>query len=254
VHRDLKPSNVLLAEDGPRVIDFGISRAAGDSALTDIGQVVGTPRFMSPEQVCGKTAGPPSDVFSLGSVLAFAATGHPPFGEDAPENVALRIRDERPWLDGVPAEVRRLARRCLDKKPGRRPTPGGLVAELGDRHLPDGWLPAWFLTEAPRPAPASQDASVDTVRIRRHRALTLHDPGRAGVADTAFGPDGEVLAADSDGSTYLWDVVTGGLVRTFTDPDSPGVTGAVFSPGGSLLAAADDNGSAYLWRTGSAGF
>ena len=160
VHRDLKPSNVLLAEDGPRVIDFGISRAVGDSGLTDAGQVMGTPRFMSPEQVWGKEVGPQSDVFSLGSVLAFAATGHPPFGEDAPENVARRIRRDQPWLDGVPDVIRDLVKRCLARNPGKRPTPDDLVAELGDTHLAEGWLPAPFLTGSPRAAPAPAPATV----------------------------------------------------------------------------------------------
>ena len=80
VHRDLKPANVLLAEDGPRVIDFGISRAVDASALTHTGLVVGSPGYMSPEQAEGREAGPPSDIFSLGAVLAFAATGQGPFG------------------------------------------------------------------------------------------------------------------------------------------------------------------------------
>ena len=80
VHRDLKPSNVLLAQDGPRVIDFGTSRAAEHSTLTGTGMVVGSPGFMSREQVQGHEVGPPSDVFSLGAVLAFAATGEGPFG------------------------------------------------------------------------------------------------------------------------------------------------------------------------------
>jgi serine/threonine protein kinase len=80
VHRDLKPANVLLAEDGPRVIDFGISQAAEATALTHADLVIGSPGFMSPEQADGRPVGPASDVFSLGAVLAFAATGQGPFG------------------------------------------------------------------------------------------------------------------------------------------------------------------------------
>jgi serine/threonine protein kinase len=84
VHRDLKPSNVLLPEDGPRLIDFGISRSMETSALTSAGTVVGSRGFMSPEQTEGRDVGPPSDIFSLGAVLTFAAQGQGPFGKDPP--------------------------------------------------------------------------------------------------------------------------------------------------------------------------
>ena len=89
VHRDLKPSNVLLAEDGPRVIDFGISRAAEATSLTRTGLVVGSPGFMSPEQAEGREVGPASDIFSLGAVLAFAATGEAPFGSRVDRRAGL---------------------------------------------------------------------------------------------------------------------------------------------------------------------
>src|SRR5580692_4499676 len=91
VHRDLKPANVLLAEDGPRVIDFGISRAVEASALTHTGLVVGSPGFMSPEQAEGREVGPPSDIFSLGAVLAFAATGQGPFGTGSTPALVYRV-------------------------------------------------------------------------------------------------------------------------------------------------------------------
>ena len=89
VHRDLKPSNLLLAEDGPRIIDFGISRAAEASMLTGTGVVFGSPSFMSPEQARGHRVGPPSDVFSLGAVLTFAATGEGPFGTGPSDYTAV---------------------------------------------------------------------------------------------------------------------------------------------------------------------
>jgi serine/threonine protein kinase len=112
VHRDLKPSNVLLAEDGPRVIDFGISLAAEASVLTQAGTVMGSPGFMSPEQAEGREVGPPSDVFSLGAVLAFAATGQGPFGPGPPRrcSTAWCISSQtsphlpgaiRPWWSGA---------------------------------------------------------------------------------------------------------------------------------------------------------
>jgi eukaryotic-like serine/threonine-protein kinase len=95
VHRDLKPENVLLAEDGPRVIDFGIARAAGASTLTGTGMLIGTFAFMSPEQVRGGEVGPPSDIFSLGSVLVFAATGQGPFGTGPTAHLLYRVASTR---------------------------------------------------------------------------------------------------------------------------------------------------------------
>ena len=103
VHRDLKPSNVLLAEDGPRVIDFGISRAVeAATMLTQAGLVVGSPGFMSPEQATGYEVGPPSDVFNLGAVLAFAATGEGPFGTGTTAAMLYRVVHGTPSLDRVP--------------------------------------------------------------------------------------------------------------------------------------------------------
>src|ERR1039458_7053051 len=105
VHRDLKPSNVMLAEDGPRVIDFGISRAVESTALTQTGLVIGSPGFMSPEQAMGLDVGPPSDIFNLGAVLAFAATGVGPFGSGTTVALLYRVVHGSPSLDQVPAEV-----------------------------------------------------------------------------------------------------------------------------------------------------
>src|ERR1700733_11429371 len=96
VHRDLKPANVLLAEDGPRLIDFGISRSMESTSLTRTGIVVGSPGFMSPEQAEGRPVGPPSDVFSLGAVLTFAATGEGPFGEGSTVALLYRVVTSEP--------------------------------------------------------------------------------------------------------------------------------------------------------------
>jgi len=141
VHRDLKPSNVLLAEDGPRVIDFGISRAAEASALTRTGGVLGSPGFMSPEQAEGHEVGPASDVFSLGAVLVHAATGVPPFGTGSTAALIYRVVFSPPRLDDVPWQVRPIAERCLAKDPCQRPTPAELLAEFGDVDLAAAWLP-----------------------------------------------------------------------------------------------------------------
>ena len=165
VHRDLKPSNVLLAEDGPRVIDFGISRAAESTALTQTGLVIGSPGFMSPEQAAGYEVGPPSDIFSLGAVLAFAATGEGPFGAGTTAALLYRVVHGSPNLDQVPADVRPLIERCLAKDPTQRPTADGLLAEASALQPPTAnWLPesivrAFAQDAAPGPAPGSAAAA-----------------------------------------------------------------------------------------------
>jgi len=141
VHRDLKPSNVLLAEDGPRVIDFGISRAAEQFALTGTGLVVGSPGFMSPEQAQGHAVGPPSDVFSLGAVLSFAATGEGPFGSGSTAALLYRVVFAPPATEALPARLRPLIERCLAKDPQQRPSTGDLLSDLNAQPTA-GWLPA----------------------------------------------------------------------------------------------------------------
>jgi serine/threonine protein kinase len=142
VHRDLKPSNVLLAEDGPRVIDFGISGAAEASAAAAAGEsvMIGSPGYMSPEQVLGYDIGLASDMFSLGAVLTFAATGQGPFGSGSPGALMYRLVNMAAKLDDVPGELRPLVGRCLAKHPGDRPTAGELLAEVGALQPAPGWL------------------------------------------------------------------------------------------------------------------
>ncbi len=165
VHRDLKPSNVLLAEDGPRVIDFGISRAAEATALTRTGLVIGSPGFMSPEQATGGDVEKPSDIFSLGAVLAFAATGEGPFGAGTTAALLYRVVSGTPDLDQVPATVRPLVERCLAKDPAQRPTAAGLLAEVGALQPARNWLPdslirAFLPDTAPGPALARPDPAL----------------------------------------------------------------------------------------------
>ncbi|TDC13386.1 NINE protein, partial [Streptomyces sp. 8K308] len=158
LHRDLKPSNVLLTLEGPRVIDFGIARAADASVATRTGIAVGSPGYMAPEQVRGERLTEASDVFGLGAVLAYAATGTGPFGDrdSAAHTLMHRVIAERPDLRGLAGPLRELVERCLDKEPTRRPTPRE-VAEEAARHVdPDAeegvWLPAaltaWLGKEA----------------------------------------------------------------------------------------------------------
>ena len=154
VHRDLKPSNVLLAEDGPRVIDFGISRAAEATSLTSTGLVIGSPGFMSPEQAEGGVVGPPSDMFSLGAVLAFAASGEAPFGSGSTPALIYRVVHGAPDLNQVPARVRPLIERCMAKAPGERPSADDLLVQIGPVQPVTGWRPEAVVRPVPEdPAP-----------------------------------------------------------------------------------------------------
>jgi serine/threonine protein kinase/outer membrane protein assembly factor BamB len=131
VHRDLKPSNVLLAEDGPKVIDFGISRPKDSELRTETGKLIGTPPFMAPEQFRRpREVGPAADIFALGSVMVHAATGRGPFDSDSPYVVAYQVVHDEPDLTGVPANLAPLIGRCLAKEPEDRPTPDELMREL----------------------------------------------------------------------------------------------------------------------------
>jgi DNA-binding beta-propeller fold protein YncE len=142
VHRDIKPANVLLAPDGPRLIDFGIARALDATTLTSTGQAVGTPAYMSPEQATGEDTGPPSDVFSLAAVLTFAATGRGPFGiAPNPGAMLLRIADAEPDLTGVPQQLQRLLSACLAKDPVQRPAADQVAADLAGHRPPAPLLP-----------------------------------------------------------------------------------------------------------------
>ncbi|MFH8339312.1 serine/threonine-protein kinase [Streptomyces sp. AM6-12] len=165
VHRDLKPSNVLVTIDGPRVIDFGIARAletgtAGGEGLTSTGSLVGSPGFMAPEQVRGDAITPACDVFSLGSVLTYAATGRLPFGNTGGGVHALmfRIAQEEPELAGVPEGIADLVRECLHKDPAARPSLDALLERTGAEDTVTGgrslepWLPGSLVAQLGRQA------------------------------------------------------------------------------------------------------
>ncbi|WP_073864937.1 bifunctional serine/threonine protein kinase/MFS transporter [Streptomyces sp. CB01249] len=157
IHRDLKPSNVLVTVDGPRVIDFGIARAmdnlADGSLLTRTGMLIGSPGFMSPEQVRGLELTPASDVFCLGAVLVYAATGRLLFGaRDTGLNAHLfRIAEDEPDLTDVPESLLPLVRACLAKDPAARPTPEEIAARTSGNGDGDAvWLPGEVLAELGR--------------------------------------------------------------------------------------------------------
>ncbi|NGN70356.1 serine/threonine protein kinase, partial [Streptomyces sp. A7024] len=159
VHRDLKPSNVLLAAEGPRVIDFGIARSADATQLTEAGELLGTPAYMAPEQITGDSPpGPAIDVFALGLLTHYAATGAHPYGEAAGHALLFRIATGEPDLSGCPAELRDLVALCLSKDPAARPSPAEVIEHCrasGEALLEratHGWLPPWAAAEATRQA------------------------------------------------------------------------------------------------------
>ncbi|MFF4319133.1 serine/threonine-protein kinase [Streptomyces sp. NPDC001568] len=197
IHRDLKPENVLLAEDGVRVIDFGIARLAGGTEATELtqtGWVVGSPAFMSPEQAQGRELTPAGDVFSLGAVMAMAATGHSPFAGTSMAGTLYNVVHAEPDLSALTPGLRTVVRPCLAKAPAARPTPEQLLTLLGQVAPADRpWPPAVHRTIAaqradidrllgdtdrtlvPEPAPAPP-ADAGTALLRRAHDRTAHPP------------------------------------------------------------------------------
>ncbi|MFC9153976.1 PQQ-binding-like beta-propeller repeat protein [Streptomyces bauhiniae] len=188
VHRDLKPGNVLLAEDGPKVIDFGISRPKDSELRTETGKLIGTPPFMAPEQFRRpREVGPAADVFALGSVIVHAATGRGPFDSDSPYVVAYQVVHDEPELAGVPQDLAPLVQRCLAKEPENRPTPDELMLALRSvaaSYDTQAFIPAQRegVADGGGDAPRQEEPGVDPgpASPKRHRWR-----GRAVLAATA---------------------------------------------------------------------
>lgn len=163
VHRDLKPSNVLVTIDGPRVIDFGIARALDtvtEAGLTRTGALIGSPGFMSPEQVRGERVTAACDVFCLGSLLVYAATGRMPFGvaDSGVHALMFRIAQEEPDLTGVPVDLVELVQDCLAKDPAARPSTDAVLDQLGETESAEPWLPGALIAQLGRHAVGLLDA------------------------------------------------------------------------------------------------
>ncbi|MFD9224416.1 protein kinase [Streptomyces sp. NPDC060064] len=204
VHRDLKPSNVMITAYGPKIIDFGIARAAGDDRLTRTGAAAGTPAFMSPEQATGQEHTPAGDVFALAGVLVHAATGHGPFGAGQAADLLYRVRYADADLTGVPDALVPILTRCLSKDPSQRPTTWELGSHLHDGqgqfadHLPDTVLAeiarrateVWQHQPYRLPAPA-EDApaptSPGTSAVSRRKVLALGGGSVAAIAAAGLG-------------------------------------------------------------------
>lgn len=171
VHRDLKPSNVLLAPDGPRVIDFGIARALDGVALTQTGAIVGSPGYMAPEYAEGGDAGPAADIFALGATVGYAVTGRGLFGNGDPQAVLYRVVRGEPDLSAAAEPLRPLLSRCLAKDPAQRPPARVLLGDLAPAaqsawqgHA--GWLPAHIARLAERESTALLTfAAASTARL-----------------------------------------------------------------------------------------
>ncbi|MEU9306525.1 ABC transporter substrate-binding protein [Streptomyces sp. NPDC048256] len=215
VHRDLKPGNVLIAHDGPRLIDFGIARAPQDTALTATGLVVGTPGYLSPEQAQdgGDGIGPASDMFSLGCVLAFAATGRAPFGSGPVDALLYRAVHDPADLDGVPSELLAVLERCLEKDPAGRPDAGELARELVPEPTADGaprdaetaeWLPepvTRLIAERSAAALALPDIEHTQVPSALSTTSAPADSGPAQSGHTESGPADSVPAGSDPADT-----------------------------------------------------
>ncbi|KOT38545.1 serine/threonine protein kinase [Streptomyces caelestis] len=178
VHRDLKPSNVLVVEDGPRVIDFGIASGVSNTRLTMTNVAVGTPAYMSPEQAKdSRSVTGASDVFSLGSMLVFAATGHPPFHGANPVETVFMLLREGPDLEGLPDELRPLIEACMQMDATARPNPADLQAQLaphlfGSGSDDSGTASAWL--------PERAVSLIETRRGGRTAVRPAHGTGRSG--------------------------------------------------------------------------
>lgn len=273
VHRDLKPSNVLLAEDGPKVIDFGISRPSDSELRTETGKLIGTPPFMAPEQFRRpREVGPAADIFALGSVMVHAATGRGPFDSDSPYVVAYQVVHDEPDLTDVPGNLAPLITRCLAKEPEDRPTPDELMRELRSlaaSYDTQAFIPAQRTNQADAPAaPATPSAPADAQspppaprskgRALRRVALavgalvlvaggTLATTRLLGQDGTGTSPDHRQRSAPAAFSG--WD--TKPVARADGAPQCSYGGGKLFCAQPGLVSALDPVDGKVLWRHAS---
>ncbi|WKD32033.1 protein kinase domain-containing protein [Streptomyces xanthophaeus] len=197
VHRDLKPANIVLTAAGPRVIDFGIARPEHGLTLTTTGQVPVTPGYGAPEQVLGRRVGPAADVFSLGAVLAYAATGQRTFDGTHVAAVQYEVVHGEPRLDAVPPELRQLIAPCLAKDPAHRPSPGEIAGAFAP---PPGADRVW------RTGPLAQDIERRGAEADRQATVvgqgTGSGPSRRRLLRTALAAGGVLAASGAAGGTW----------------------------------------------------
>ncbi|MEU6601811.1 protein kinase domain-containing protein [Streptomyces flaveolus] len=257
VHRDLKPSNILLGPDGPRVIDFGIVRALEAPSLTRTGAVVGSVGYVSPEQIRnGGQVGPPSDVFSLGAVIAYAAAGREPFGEGQDSVVLLRILTRDFDLSGVPEDIRPLVTACLREDPLERPEPAEVVASAG--FTPDtlrtAVRPGWYGRAArPRPTPYDRPSGVEYLAPGPTPADSAAAATPAGSTDLTTQADSAAAATPvgSVAPSIPMGSVTGAPAGS-TDLATPAGSATPATPAGSTAPATPADSATAATPVGSA--
>ncbi|MFF4805932.1 serine/threonine-protein kinase [Streptomyces sp. NPDC001351] len=254
VHRDLKPSNVLLAEDGPKVIDFGISRPKDSELRTETGKLIGTPPFMAPEQFRRpREVGPAADIFALGSVLVHAATGRGPFDSDSPYVVAYQVVHDEPDLTGVPENLAPLVLRCLAKEPEDRPTPDELMRELRSvaaSYDTQAFIPAQRTADVASPEPREPEPRP---RRRPHRKAVV---SAVALVLVAAGALASVRLLDGGDSAPRATTPPGAAVRFGTWQTKPlaagmpqcSYSGKLICGQSGLVFALDPADGALLWR------
>lgn len=244
VHRDLKPDNILLAADGPKVIDFGIARGENDSVLTRAGSILGSPGYMSPEQIAGEQATTASDVFALGAVLAFAGQGSGAFGDGPAEVRMYTTKFGEPRLAGLAPALREQVQRCLAKAPRDRPTPRELAGwwsvragEL-DTLIEVGRGPGSEVGDARGTAGQGAGAVVSG-----RQALWQVPSADAGAAQAAGGRGISARHAPAGPSAEVGNAQAVGGARRYGSADAQDAGGA----GGLNLAPAPAAGSPTYW-------
>lgn len=260
VHRDLKPSNVLMAPDGVRVIDFGISRPADSDLRTETGKLIGTPPFMAPEQFQRpREVGTAADVFALGAVLVHAATGRGPFDSDSHYLVAYQVVHSEPDLTGLPARLAPIVARCLAKDPAERPTTDALISEMRAVAYPTAEDTQAFIPQPRRPVP-DRPGPADEVTHLRERPAPPATGGRRRRGPALLAAGIGLLLAAGAGAGYAW-TGTGGeapgrpAVSASGAPGTAGAAGKPFSPwavslGGHAASCSADASGAGLYCSG----
>jgi len=269
VHRDLKPSNVLLAEDGPKVIDFGISRPKDSELRTETGKLIGTPPFMAPEQFRRpREVGPAADIFALGSVMVHAATGRGPFDSDSPYVVAYQVVHDEPDLTGLPENLAPLVLRCLAKEPEDRPTPDELMRELRSvsaSYDTQAFIPAQRTTATGEAAEPESGVGAPEPRRpeRRHRrkrvvlaaaALVITAGGAFASVQLLGGGPAEPRESGSPSASAgfrAWAVKP--AVKGGSMPQCAYGGGKLLCAQPGLVSALDPSDGAVLWRHAVAG-